>query len=296
MCSMSGYGRGWASAGRKRKAGLRLVCEIRTVNHRYLDVVVSLPSALSGHEPVLRRLVAGRMKRGRVEVSVSVSAGRGGGLPPVVDERLARWYAKKMLRISRAAGLKPPGGEMLAGLPGVVSRPEGQLPAAGTLPLLREAVGRALDRALAMRRREGAALAADLGRRLQTIDRDVAWLAVEWPKYQRRVREKTDSRLKALIERLGEEKRGAALRELVAQLERGDVTEELTRLRSHLDQFRAALQRGSPTGRKLDFLAQEIQREIHTTGAKSSDALVGRRVVDMKEEVERIREQVQNLE
>lgn len=290
VSSMSGFGRGTAARG-----DLKVVCEIRTVNHRHLDMAFSLPPEMAGHEPALRRWVSSRLRRGRVEISVSLACASGGGTP-VVDERLARWYGARLKKLCRVTGMRPPGGEVLAHLPGVFGRIE-KPPAPGrALPLVRQAVGRALDRVQAMRDREGAVLSRDLVRRAASLERDIAWLAEEWPKYQQRQRDKTDARVRALLERIGDENKTGPVRELLAAVERGDVSEELTRLRSHLGQLRAALRAGSPAGRKLDFLVQEIQREVHTVGAKTGDAGMAGRIVEMKEEVERVREQVQNLE
>ncbi len=290
IMSMSGYGRGVAGGSE-----LKLVCEIRSVNHRYLDAVISLPGSMNGYEPVLRKWLGAGLKRGRVEVTVSLTTPRGGSVvSPVFDESLARWYGRKLIALAKALGLDPPRAESIAQLPGVVGK--GEVTSARMLPLLRQAVMAALNRLLAMRRREGGVLTLDVTKRLDALSRHVDWVADEWPKFQKRQREKTDSRLRLILERLGDEKRSGAVRDLVGALERGDVTEELIRLRSHLAQFKDTVRRGSPAGRKMDFLAQETQREIHTIGSKTPDALITSRVLEMKEEVERIREQVQNLE
>ncbi len=288
---MSGYGRGVA-LGR----GLEVTCEIRTVNHRYLDLALSLPGPMLALEPALRKWLAKCLSRGRVEVSVSLTTARRSGAAPSLNEGLARWYGGKLLKLAKTMNLPPPGVEALAQFPGVITWGETSPTPGRRSKLLRQAVERALHRVRAMRRREGAALAADLMRRLKTVERGVAWLLLEWPRSQWRQRGKTEARLSAILKRLGEEKKDSSLRELLGVLERGDVTEELTRLCSHLAQYRTALHQGSPVGRKLDYLAQEIQREVHTIGAKTGDALIARKVVEMKEAVERIREQVQNLE
>lgn len=290
ILSMSGYGRGSAQSH-----GLRVTCEIRTVNHRYLDLVVSLPAGMLERESVLRKWISQTLSRGRVEVSVALAAGNG-SVVPVLDERLARWYAGKLLKIAKAMHLSPPGVEAVAQLPGVITRPVTVPEPHRTFPLLRRATARALKSVRSMRRREGAALAADLLRRIRLVERSVGWLDAEWPRYRERHLERNRARLQAALERIGEEKKSGPLKEMLGILERGDIVEELTRLRSHLAQFRAALRRGGATGRKFDFLTQEIQREVHTIGAKTFDARIARRVLELKEELERIREQVQNLE
>jgi len=290
--SMSGFGRGKAVSG-----GLTVTCEIRTVNHRHLDMSISLPAFLTGADPALRRLITARLGRGRVEAGFTVSGKSAAGEGrPVFDSDLALWYGGKLKQLARQLAIKPPKMEALALLPGVICRPE-QSPGTGKAEgLAVQAAQSAVARVLAMRLKEGRALATDLGGRLVTIEGKADALGAEWPEAARRQAARTDERLRQLLERLGEEKKGGAVRDLVAALERGDIAEELTRLRSHVAQARAALKAGSPAGRKLEFLVQEMQREANTAGAKSGDSALSRIAVELKEEVERVREQVMNVE
>jgi uncharacterized protein (TIGR00255 family) len=289
---MSGFGRGASSIG-----NLKVTCEIRTVNHRHLDLSISLPSGLTGADPALRKLLSAQLGRGRAEVGFSVSGhAAGGNGRPVFDLGLAVWYGEKLKGLARRLRIKPPMMEALALLPGVISRPESPQGTGKIEGLAISAARLAITRVLAMRRREGRALAADLGGRLETIERKSSALGAEWPEAARRQAVRTDERLRLLLERLGEEKKGGAVRDLVAALERGDIAEELTRLHSHVAQAREALKAGSPAGRKLEFLVQEMQREANTAGAKSGDSILARIAVELKEEVERVREQVMNVE
>jgi uncharacterized protein (TIGR00255 family) len=287
--SMSGFGRGAVEA-----AGVRVVCEIRTVNQRGLDISLSLPGTLLWADPLLRKMVSGAVHRGRVDLNLSVSSGRPLGGGALLDAALAARWAAELARLARRLRLERPRADALLAIPGVV-RPQAMTPAPGRLtPLIRRAFDSAMKRLLVMRRREGSALAADLGRRFDRLERLSAGVRSDWPAAAARQQDRLTARLKEALERMGEERRSA--RDIVTALERGDVSEELTRIASHLVQCRGALEAGSPVGRQLEFLAAELQRETNTTGAKSMDAGITRGVVAMKEEVERIREQVANLE
>jgi len=186
--------------------------------------------------------------------------------------------------------------EALLQLPGVLAREESPPAGRAALELARRALAAAADRAAAMRRKEGRTLARDLSGRLAVLERGADAIEAAWPPARERQRERSVARVRELLERAGDGKAAAAAKEIVAAAERGDVTEELVRLRSHLAQCRAALAGAGPVGRKLDFLVQELHRELHTIAAKSDGAPEIQRVVGLKEEVERIREQVQNLE
>lgn len=292
LASMSGFGRAEATAG-----GLRAVCEIRTVNHRHLDVALSLPSYLQEHDPELRKLVAESLGRGRADITVSVGAAGAQTTRPTLDLKLARWYGARLAALARELKAPPPRAEAIAQLPGVIVQTEAARNLKPAAALARGVLGEALRKLAVMRRREGASLAKDLTARLATVDRLAGLLEQEWPLAAARQRERTEAKLKQVLERLTETPSPAsAAKDLVNSVERGDITEEITRLRSHVGQFREALAAGSPVGRKLDFLTQELHREVNTSGAKSTDTALTRLVVELKEEVERIREQVQNIE
>jgi len=297
--SMSGFGRGESAA-----AGVRVVCEIRSVNQRGLDISLSCADRMLWADPLLRRLVSASIRRGRVDVNVSVASdpGVGGGL---LDAGLAERYGRELLRVARKLHLERPRADALLAIPGVVRLKGSGLNPKRLGPLIRMAFTAAMTRLLAMRRREGAALARDLGRRFDRIERLAGDVKAAWPAAAARQQDRLTARLKEALDRAhdnlphdnagrGDDRRAA--REIAQAVERGDAAEELTRIGSHLGQCRSALAGGSPAGRKLEFLVQELQREANTTGAKSVDAGVTRIVLAMKEEVERVREQVANLE
>lgn len=288
---MTGFGAGRASVGSEE-----LSVEARSVNHKFIEVKVRLPRELSTLEPALVRQVKERLARGTVEVTVRRQATTASGQVPMVDAALAREYARAFREVQAALGA--PGDvswQHVANQPGVVRLEERGVNLEDATGAVTAALAQALDGLEAMRRTEGDALRADLAMRLGLIEgwasevRALAPRAVE--EYRTR-----------LTERVAELARGVAVdpqrlaQEVVMFAERTDVAEESTRLASHLEQFRALLGSREPAGRKMDFLVQEMHREVNTTGSKSQHAELSTRVVAMKAEVERIREQVQNVE
>lgn len=290
---MTGFGE-----GREPLPEGQVVVEARAVNHRYLDVRVRAPSDLPElAAPVEERLRRG-LVRGRIEAQVRVEASaEGPDLALNADRARTAFAALARLRDELAPG-EPVPLALLAAVPELFA-PRAR-PAAG--PALREAAARAADGAvdalLAMRRREGAHLAADLGARLDAVAALVARLGDRAPHAAAVARDRLRERVARLLEGTDVAPDPARLAQEVAlAAEKGDVTEELTRLASHVDQFRAALASGDDgaVGRRLDFLLQEMNREANTTGAKSPDAALSHLVVDLKSELERLREQVQNV-
>ncbi len=288
--SMTGFG-----AGRGEHAGEAVDAEIRSVNHKFCEVKVRLPRDLASLEHEVVKAVKDRLARGGVDVAIR-RAGPSGGLTPRVDVALAESYAAAFSEIRARLGL--PGAVTLADViaaEGVVRLEERTV----DLEAARAAVGRALSAALdalvEMRAREGMALGRDLGGRLETVEGLVARIAALVP----RVVEQHRTRLAERVEELS---RGISIdparlaQEVALFAERTDVAEETTRLGSHVGQVRALLAGGEPAGRKLDFLVQEMHREANTIGSKSQSAEIAPLVVGLKAEIERMREQVQNVE
>lgn len=293
--SMTGYG-----AAEQHTDGGRWWVEVRSTNHRFLEVVVRLPRELGALEDRVRAAVAQRVRRGRVEVLVRED----GGQRPreaVVDTELARRYARALedLREELALEERLTLSALLA-LPDVVRVEEARRDADAAWEDLRPVLERALDGLVQMRTSEGRRLAGDLQERVARLERwveQVARRAEELPRaYAERLRQRVADLLQALgVEGLPDEARLAM--EVAAFADRCDVREELVRLRSHLQEVRTLLQaEDGAVGRKLEFLLQEMQREVNTVGAKAADLEVARAVVEMKSELEAIREQVQNVE
>jgi uncharacterized protein (TIGR00255 family) len=288
--SMTGFGAGRASAG-----GEELDVEIRSVNHKYCEVKVRLPRELAALEVDAAKAVRERLARGGIDVTVRRGGGAG-AVAPRVDLPLAEAYARAFSELG--ARLALPGAVTLAdvvGAEGVLRLDERALDLEAAREALRAALAAALDALVAMRAREGEALARDVGGRLDEVEALVGRAAALVPQSveHHRVR---------LAERVQELTRGIALdparlaQEVALFADRTDVTEEVTRLRSHLAQARALLAGGEPAGRKLDFLVQEMHREVNTIGSKSQSAEIAAIVVSAKAEIERMREQVQNVE
>lgn len=291
MRSMTGYGR-----GRSVWRGLGISVELSSVNRKQNDVVVTMPRELVELEPRLRELVNERVARGRVTVVVACRAARSGPPPLGVDAPLAKAYHAAMVKLQRELGVPGVIGiETVLRAPGVVRAPEEQLAAALVRPHVEAALAAALAGLLRMRRREGAHLARDMKRRCGLLHRHLRRIARLHPAMARRQRAQLAARIRASgLTAVGDDSRLS--RELLLFADRSDVSEELTRVASHLAQFEAHLDRDEPVGRMLDFLAQEIGRELNTLSAKSADADIAQRVVACKSELERIREQVQNVE
>ncbi|HEX8909101.1 MAG TPA: YicC/YloC family endoribonuclease [Anaeromyxobacteraceae bacterium] len=287
--SMTGFGAGRAVVG-----GEEIDAEARSVNHKFCEVKIRLPRELAALELEVSRTVKERLARGGVEVTLR----RGGrsAVSPRVDVALAEEYARAFREIQARLGLS--GAVALSDVlaaEGVVRLEERPVDAEDARAAVAAAVGQALAALIAMRAREGEALARDLEGRLAQVEALVARIEPLVPETAEHYRAR-------LQERIQEVARGVAVdparlaQEVALFADRSDVTEEITRLRSHLAQTRGLLAGGEPAGRKMDFLVQEMHREVNTIGSKSQSAEIAGLVVALKAEIERMREQVQNVE
>ena len=290
ISSMTGFG-----SGRGESAGEELAVEIRAVNHKFCDVKVRLPRELAALEVDLVRQVKERLTRGGIEVSVRRETARG-AVSPRVDAALAAEYALAFREAGQRLGL--PGEVTLAQVlaaDGVVTLEERAADLEAARAAAAQALGRALDSLTAMRQREGEALGRDLEGRLRTLESWLARVAAAAPLSIEQQRGRLEERVQELAR--GHVVDAARLATEVALFaDRVDVAEELTRLRSHLAQMRALVGGREPAGRKMEFLVQEMHREVNTVGAKSQSVEISAGVVEMKAEIERMREQVQNVE
>jgi uncharacterized protein (TIGR00255 family) len=292
--SMTGFGRAALDA-----AGATLTVELRSVNHRHLDVSVRLPRPLAGLEVELRRVLARRFVRGKIDLAVA--APPTGARPDLeLDRALADRYVEFARALAAQHGLPP---ELRAadvlGLPGVARVLEHALDEAALRPVLVAAVEKAAEDADAMRVAEGAALERELRGRLGAVAGLAREVSARAGEVAAAARERLKKRAEQLRAETGLADEARLAQEVVAAADRMDVTEEVVRLGSHVAQFEAALAAAAPdagVGRRLEFLLQEMSREVNTIGAKSGDAPLAHRVVDMKTELERIREQVMNVE
>jgi uncharacterized protein (TIGR00255 family) len=287
--SMTGYGKGEARCDDRR-----FVVEVRSVNHRYCDITLRLPRRYALLEGEIRKAVAGRVSRGKVDLTLAMEGGEVAPAALEVNEPLADAYYAVICSLKKRLGL---GGDItvrdVVSVPDIITFKEEAPDIEKERPLIEEAINSALDRLEEMKRAEGDALAREIFGRLDRIGRAI-------DDVERRAPEVVELCKKRLSERVGglgyQVDEGRLAQEVAFFADRSDISEELVRLRSHLEQFRAICEAPEPSGRKLDFLIQEINREINTVGSKGSDALISQSVVEVKAELEKIREQVQNIE
>ena len=288
--SMTGFGDATSF-----EADVHVRAELRSVNHRYLQLKVKLPPDLAALESDLEALVRKSLERGAVTLSVSVEAG---ATPNVrIDRALAQLYMTELVALSKQLGLEDrPRLETLLALPGVVGTEADSGLREREARLVRNAVRDALADLVTMREREGAALEADLRANAAAVAKESARIGKRMPKVVREHHKKLQQRMQELLG--GQVKLAASdlPRELALLADRMDVSEELARLSSHLGQWASLLDKGGAIGRQLDFLVQEMLREANTIGSKCNDAEVAHSVVEVKTRIERLREQVQNVE
>ncbi len=290
---MTGYG-----CGESAHDGCRVTVEISSVNRRQAEISVHLPADLEVLEARIREHVSQQLSRGRVTVRVTLdsSATRRAGQVKV-NRPLAAAYAREFKQLGEELQLD--GGPTLDSIlraPGVLETEEVIEDSEAFWPAISEALSVAMTQLIGMREAEGAHLARDLGLRLGILREALAAIRERAPSVAEQYRHQLRERIGGLGVPWTAEDHERVLREVILFADRSDISEEVTRLDSHLVQFAQGLESGEPIGRMLDFLAQEMNREANTIGSKANDAAIAREVVRLKTELERIREQAQNLE
>lgn len=292
--SMTGFGK-----GREENAGYTVEVEIKSVNHRFLDIQIRSPKQVNPYEGVIRQLIKERLPRGRVEVFVTVKetaddtkkvAVHWGLVDQLVKElksEAAARYGETDLEVAAIL-------QQLVTLPDFVEIKEDKADDTGLEALLRTAVSQAADQNAASREQEGAGLAVVMQENRQTIGSALSRLQEFVAVYEEEYRSRFEKKLQDYLGETVDQER--LLTELALLLERGDIHEELDRLTIHLQKFDDLMTAAEPVGRELDFLIQEMNREINTIGSKSGAIQIKELVVQMKTTVEKIREQVQNVE
>lgn len=290
--SMTGFGAGHAAS----RAGAADV-EVRSVNSRYLDVRVNLPRELASLEGEVRERVKARMVRGQVTVQVAVTPARNAEAY-VLDEGVLARAAAQLKRAARVADVPADiTMDTLLRIPGVLRSEEPAINAPALGALVLAALERALSRLVAARRREGAALTRDLLKRAKHVAREFEHVARAAPRVAARVKKRVAQRMREVAKTCGTECDPVRMvMEGGLAVDRVDITEEVTRARSHLEQLQAALMGEESAGRRIDFLLQELFREATTAGNKANCAEIAKHVVTIKEELEKMREQAQNIE
>jgi len=271
--SMTGFGR---SEQKIEPFGL-ITVEIRSINHKFLETVVHVPEGFLSLEDKIKKEIESRVQRGRITCVVTVSGGSGRDV--VINERLLKKYLASIKSISgkyHIAGAVNINN--LINMPGVLSLTENRKPVLKILPQIKALVAKAVSELIRMRRKEGQAIVKFLCERNDQIAGDIAMVKDRFVKVvkQKAARLPTDS-------------------ERTAFLKESDINEELERIEYHVHNFKSKLSLSGPVGKELDFISQEMQREANTMGAKSCDALISGRVVQIKSSIEKTREQLQNI-
>jgi len=291
---MTGFGQATASAG-----GYAVHIDIKSVNHRYCEIAVRMPKEWLAHEEALRKKAAERIKRGKADLYVTVERSDSGGKSVDIDWRLADAYVQALKQIAGRYGLKDAlSPHHLLQLPDVLilQQDERAEPDESLEPVFIACLEEALESLMRMREKEGAHLANDLHERLGLLKSQLAELRSAAPRVVEEYARKLRSRIAELMPNGIAADEARLSTEIALFADRCSIEEELTRLESHCRQFAELLHAAEPVGRKLDFLIQEMNREVNTIGSKANDAEIAGKVIDMKAELEKMREQVQNIE
>ncbi len=289
--SMTGYGSAQGSV-----EGLRITVELKSVNNRFLDASVRLPRRFLFAEDAVKSAVQRHISRGKVDVFVTVDSGEEGDVDVKVNEALLRSYLEAFRHISEEYGIPNDVTALsVARFPDVLAVEKKDLDADAVSEGLLEITERALCDFDAMRLREGEKLRDDVLSRLETIDALVTTVERESPKTLAEYRARLKAKMAEVLGGAGFDE-SRILTEAAIFADRIAVDEETVRLRSHMSQLSAMVSGDSPTGRKIDFLVQEFNREANTIGSKCQNSDIAHTVVDLKSEIEKIREQIQNIE
>lgn len=288
--SMTGYGKAEFALEHGK-----ITVEMRSVNHRYGEISIKLPRSLICFENDVRKAVSERLKRGKIDVFIQMDAAAD-GRPPVVNLPLAKAYYQAFASLREELGIEEPVPlSLIVAQKDVLAVTESDDRAEGMLEGLLATVSSAVDTMEDMRAREGKELADDLMRRRGNLSLLIDRIAARAPSVPLEYLDKLSARLSQFgADKFPDDVRFA--QEIALMADRCDITEELVRFGSHLVQFDAALEASEPVGRKLDFLLQEMGREVNTIGSKANDGEITSCVVELKAELEKIREQAQNIE
>ncbi len=291
MKSMTGFGRGEAQG-----ENYNIIIEMRSVNHRYLETSLRIPKQFTGLEDKLKKLAQTKLQRGKIDIFFTFEQISLQNVDLKLDKNLAIAYHKSMIELAQLLNLPNTlTVEQLATLPGVIMQEKSadDLDEVGQLAEL--ALNRALDSLIAMRQTEGKSLADDILNRCQTINLAAEEILRLLPDVLAEQQQKMRKRIGEILNQVPVDENKLA-NEMAYLADKTDVAEELTRLFSHIEQLKEALNSDEAVGRRLDFLLQEMNREVNTIGSKTNSLKVSNIVIELKSELEKIREQVQNIE
>lgn len=288
MLSMTGYGKGVGAFD-----GRELTIELKSVNHRFLDVTVKLPRTLLYVEDTVRKTLQSRLSRGHVDVFVTLVDKREGVTSIRLDKSVASAYVELSKNVSEEYGIVNDFGvTSLLKIPDVLTHDT--LDQDGLIPLVEDVLSNAIDGLIEMRKAEGEALKKDLLQRITVMRQMLSVIVERAPLVSEDYRVKLTERLAEILGGVIDEAR--ILQEVAIFTDKANIDEEITRLTAHFDRAVEYMQDTAPVGRRLDFLVQEMNREMNTIGSKSNDVVITEQVLKLKNELEKVREQVQNLE
>ncbi|MDD6570202.1 MAG: YicC family protein [Acidaminococcus sp.] len=295
--SMTGYGRGTVV-----EKDFSFSIEIKTVNHRYTELNLRMPRFLNPVENRIRKLLLAKIQRGHVDVFINASYTGTEGRKVTIDKGLAKAYHDSLEELTSLLQVPAETGQQelffIANRPDVLVPAEADIDLDSLWPGMENAVNEALDHLVAMRRTEGENISRDVAARIGRIESQLETLQQRAPETVAAYRERLTRQLKELLADAGtgplDESR--IIQETAIYADRVNVTEEMVRLHSHLDQFNRLLAEEKPVGRRMDFLVQEMNREANTIASKAGDAQMIQTIVDMKSEIEKVREQIQNIQ
>jgi uncharacterized protein (TIGR00255 family) len=290
---MTAYGRGEVEA-----LGQKWVVELRSLNHRFLELSLNLPKRLWALEDQVRKLIKGRINRGRVEMQLTWESLGEKSLTLRLDQNLVREVRSVLAGLQAAGEIQEPLrlDHFLRFADLLVTKEAESQELEESWEVVSQAISQALEILEGMRLTEGAALAADLASHLEVVRRESARIAPQAARLPELWREKVSARLAEALQEGSPLDEGRLAQEVALLAERRDLSEELARLESHVSQFQQALEGQGAVGRKMEFLLQEMLREVNTIGSKAGDLLISQAVLEIKGTLERLREQVQNIE
>ncbi len=289
--SMTGFGRGGAQGD-----GKEFLVEIKTVNHRYSDIFIKMPRQISFLEDKVREEIGKIIFRGKIDVYISYSDYGENSKNVLLDESLVKAYLDALEQLRDKFGVKDDiTVSLISRFPDVLKVDKAEEDEEKVWQLLKAALDEALQSLVAMREAEGNELKNNLLEKASCIESIIDEIALRSPEVVKEYKQKLENRIKELLEQQNIDENRIAM-EVAIFADRCSIDEELIRLGSHISQMKETLSMDQPVGRKLDFLVQEMNREINTIGSKANDLSIARHVIELKSEVEKIREQVQNIE
>lgn len=290
--SMTAYGR-----AEKLENELFVMAEIRSYNSRHLDIALRIPHGYLALEEKIKTLVAEKVDRGRIEMKMRIRDDSDGVYAYELNVLKARAYHDSLVELKEQLNLNADiTVDLIVGTGDVLKPVEIEHDVEACWPIVQNCVNEALDDLVAMRKREGAFIAADIFRRLASIEEHIVKIQRASKNLVSHYQQRLEDRIQALTKGIVEIDPGRIAQEAGLLADRSDISEEIVRAESHIEQFRTIMGSAGPAGRKLNFLLQELNREFNTMGAKTETARVSHMIVEVKSELEKIREQLQNIE